>query len=314
MYKYVLYRLLWTLVVLIAVAFVIFTVLYFCPGDPALYKLGNNATQEDINYLNHQWGLDRPYLVQLGDFMLNGLLKLDFGTSWNSSQPIWPELFRRIPRTFIINLFSLVINVVIGLFMGIYAGVNGGKWQDSLIMMIAMVFVSLPSFWVALMMILLFAVKLRWLPSQGMGSWKNYVMPIASSTLNGIANNSRQTRSAILEVFREDYITTARAKGVPERSVIYKHMLPNALMPIVTSLGGALAHLISGAAITERIFGIPGVGDYLLTGCSTRDYPVVRATTLFLCLFSTLVMLATDLVYCAIDPRIKARYSSRGGK
>lgn len=314
MYRYVLYRLLWTVLVVIAVAFVIFTVLYFCPGDPALYKLGNSATQSDIDYLNHMWGLDRPYLVQLGDFLYNGLLRLDFGTSWNSSQPIWPELFSRIPRTMLINVLSLIINVTIGLLMGIYAGIHGSKWQDSLIMMIAMVFVSLPGFWVALMMILLFSVKLGWLPSSGMGTWKHYVMPVISGTLHGIANNSRQTRSAILEVFREDYITTARSKGVPERSVIYKHMLPNALMPIVTSLGGALAHLVSGAAITERIFSIPGVGDYLLTGCSNRDYPVVRATTLFLCLFSTLIMLVTDLVYCAIDPRIKARYANRGGK
>ena len=314
MYRYVLYRLLWTVLVVIAVAFVIFTILYFCPGDPAMYKLGNNATQEDINYLNHLWGLDRPYLPQLPDFLYNGLLRLDFGLSWNTSQPIWPELFSRIPRTFIINLLSLIINVTIGLLMGITAGIHGGKWQDSLIMMIAMVLVSLPGFWVALMMIIFFAVKLRWLPSQGMGTWKHYIMPVLSGTLAGIANNSRQTRSAILEVFREYYITTARAKGVPERTVIYHHMLPNALMPIITSLGGALAHLISGAAITERIFGIPGVGDFLLTGCSTRDYPVVRATTLFLCLFSTLVMLLTDLIYCWIDPRIKARYSSRGGK
>ena len=314
MYRYVLYRLLWTVIVVVAVAFVIFTILYFCPGDPALYKLGNNATQADIDYLNHMWGLDEPYLVQLFDFMYNGLLKLDFGESWNSGTEIWPELFSRIPRTLTINIISLVINVTLGLFMGIFAGIHGGKWQDSAIMIIAMVFVSLPGFWVALMMIILFSVKLGWLPSSGIGTWKHYVMPVLSSTLHGIANNSRQTRSAILEVFREDYITTARAKGVPERSVIYKHMLPNALMPIVTSLGGALAHLVAGSAITERIFSIPGVGDYLLTGCSQRDYPVVRATTLFLCLFSTLMMLLTDLVYCAIDPRIKARYANRGGK
>lgn len=314
MYRYVLYRLLWTVLVLIAVAFVIFTVLYFCPGEPARYKLGDNATQEDVDYLNHQWGLDQPYLTQLGTFLFNAFLKLDFGVSWSRSIDIWPELFSRIPRTFTINIIALIINVTIGLLMGIYAGINGGKWQDSVIMMIAMVFVSLPGFWVALMAILFFSVKLGWLPSSGIGTWKHYVLPVATSTLHGIANNSRQTRSAILEVFREDYITTARSKGVPERSVIYKHMLPNALMPIVTSLGGALASLIAGSAITENIFSIPGVGQFLLDGCQNRDYPVVRATTMFLCLFSTLMMLVTDLVYCAIDPRIKARYANRGGK
>lgn len=314
MFKFVVNRLLYTVLVLIAVGFVIFTLLYLSPDNPAQFKLGNTASASDIEYLNHLWGLDRPYLVQLWDFMYHAFIRFDFGDSWQYSAPIWPELFSRIPRTLLINLLALLMNAPIGIFLGIFAGLHGGKWQDSVVMIICMILVSVPGFWLALMCISLFCVKLGWLPVFGIETWKGYVLPIITGALGGIAMNARQVRSAILEVFREDYITTARAKGVPERTVIYHHMLPNALMPIITSLGGALAHLISGAAITERIFGIPGVGDFLLTGCSTRDYPVVRATTLFLCLFSTLVMLLTDLIYCWIDPRIKARYSSRGGK
>lgn len=179
-------------------------------------------------------------------------------------------------------------------------------------MTISMVFVACPDFWVALMMILLFTSKLKLLPSQGIDNWQCFIMPIIVTSLPGIAVNARQTRSSILEVFRADYITTARAKGQREHVVVYHHMLPNALMPVVTSLGGGLSRIVAGVTVIESVFSIPGVGMYLLTGVNGRDYPVVRSTVLFFAVFAALVMLLVDLVYAYIDPRIKAKFANGG--
>lgn len=307
--KYIVKRLLSMFLILIAAAFVIFTILYFTPGDPARYQIGNTATQAEIDALHEMLGLDRPYFVQLADFILS-IFCLDFGTSWEYSVPVFSELIVRLPRTLAIGGVAMILNVSIGLLLGIFAGTHEGKWQDSLTMGIAMVFVSCPNFWVALMMVILFSVKLQWLPPYGMGGVKYYIMPIISSALGGIAVNARQTRSSILEVFRADYITTARAKGQAESVVIRKHMLPNALMPIITNLGTVLTNIVTGSPIIESIFAIPGIGNYLLVAVNNRDYPVIRASVLILAMWTAIVMLAVDIVYALLDPRIKAQYSS----
>ncbi len=312
--KYVIRRLLWLIVIVIATAFLIFTILYFTPGDPARYLMGSTIPESDIAALHTKLGLDDPYLVQLGKYLYQTFVKFDFGTSWVYKVPVFQELIVRLPRTLIIGLAAMVLNVIIGLLLGIFAGTHGGKWQDSLTMAIAMVFISCPDFWVALMMILLFTSKLHWLPAYGIDSWQCYVMPILASSLGGIANNARQTRSSMLEVFRADYITTARAKGQSETKVVYAHMLPNALMPVITSLGNGLSRIVAGSAVIEAVFSVPGVGLYMLSAINNRDYPAVRSCVLFFAVFATLVMLLIDLVYAFLDPRIKAKYSSGGKK
>ena len=181
-------------------------------------------------------------------------------------------------------------------------------------MTIAMVFISCPDFWVALMLILLFSAKLHLLPAYGIGGPQYYILPIVCSALGGIAVNARQTRASILGVFREDYITTARAKGQAERKVVWKHMLPNALMPIITSIGNGFARIVAGTPVIESVFSVPGLGLYLLTAINTRDYPVVRACVIFFALFTALAMLLVDLAYAFVDPRIRGQYSGRKKK
>jgi ABC-type dipeptide/oligopeptide/nickel transport system permease component len=310
MAKYILRRCLWMVVTLLATAFIIFTILYFTPGDPARV-MAPGVSEADIQVLRHQMGLDRPYLVQLGDFLYKSFIKLDFGNSYVYKVPVFQELGNRLPRTLTIGLSAMILNLAFGVSLGIFAGTHEGKWQDSATMAIAMVFISAPDFWVALMMIVLFAAKLGWLPAYGIGGPQYYIMPIICASLGGIAVNARQTRSSILEVFREDFVTTARSKGQAENVVVRKHMLPNALMPIITGIGIGFSRIVSGSAIIENVFSIPGVGLYMLNAINSRDYPAIRGTVLFFAAYTAVVMLLVDLVYSFIDPRIKARYSSR---
>ena len=310
--KYILKRLLWMIVIVLGTAFIIFTILYFTPGDPAIVIAGGNASASDIALMRTKMGIDRPYLVQLGDYFYNTFIRFDFGNSWVYDKPVYQEMLVRLPRTILIGVCAMVLNLGLGLYLGIFAATHDGRWQDSLTMAIAMIFISCPDFWVALMMILLFSARLGWLPSYGIGGPQFYVMPIICSALGGIAVNARQTRASMLGVFREDYITTARAKGQREKMVVLKHMLPNALMPIITSIGAGFARIVAGSAVIESVFSVPGVGLYMLNAINMRDYPVVRACVLFFAVFTALVMLAVDLIYAFIDPRIKAQYS--GGK
>lgn len=313
MARYIIRRCLTIIIIILAAAFIIFTITYLAPGDPAQALLGTTASAADVDNMRSVLGLDKTYLEQLGTYYFNTFIKFDFGTSWLYGVPVFQEMLSRMPRTLIIGLVSMVLNVSLGLLLGIFAGTHEGKWQDSATMTIAMVFISCPDFWVALMMIILFSVKLGWLPAYGVGGPEYYIMPILASSLAGIAVNARYGRNSILEVFRADYITTARAKGQVEKVVIRKHMLPNALMPIITNMGGILSRIIAGSAIIETVFSIPGVGLYLLYSINSRDYPAIRGSVLFFAFVTSVIMLLTDLSYAMIDPRIKARYSSGKG-
>jgi peptide/nickel transport system permease protein len=299
--------------IVLGAAYVIFTILYFTPGDPARIILGGMATEDDVLSLRIAMGLEEPYIVQLGTFFKN-FLRLDFGDSWTFRVPIFQELIHRLPRTFIIGISAIIMQILIGIPLGIFAATHQGKWQDSAAMIVAMVFISCPEFWIALMMIILFSLKLGLLPAYGIESWKCYILPVLASMLGGTALNARQTRSSMLEIFRADFITTARAKGQKESVVIRKHMLPNALMPILTHVGNGLVRVVAGSAIIESVFSIPGVGMYLLTGIQRRDYPIVRGCVLFLAVFAALSMLIVDLSYAQLDPRIKAQYSGEKRK
>lgn len=310
MWKYVVKRLLWMIVVVFGVAFVIFTILYFTPGDPAKLILGETASLEDIEKLRHTLGLDQPFLVQFGNFMYSTFIKWDWGTSWQYGVPVMQEFLARLPRTLGMGIANMVLTVILGIPLGIMAAQNQGTWKDYGVMGICMILVSLPGFWVALECIIIFSLKLGWLPAYGIGGIKYYILPVLTGVAGGVASTSRQMRSSMLEVIRADFVTTARAKGQNEKTIVKKHILPNAMMPIITMLGGQFAGVICGQAITERVFSIPGVGLYLLNGISYRDQPVVRSTALFFAIFTSVAMLLTDLVYAWLDPRIKAQYSS----
>lgn len=310
MQKYILKRLLWMIVIVAGAAFVVFTILYFSPGDPAREMLGPDASQTAVNELRAKLGIDQPYLIQLGRFFRDVFLRFDLGESWTYHVGVMDELLNRLPRTMIIGVFAMILNVAVGIPLGIFAATHEGRLGDSLSMAIAMIFVSLPNFWVALMMVVLFSLKLGILPPSGIEGPQYYIMPVIASSLAGIAVNARQTRSSMLEVIRADFITTARAKGQSEKIVVTRHMLPNALMPIITSLGNGFARIVAGQVVIESVFSVPGIGTYMLSGISSRDYPVVRGCVLFFALFTAVTMLAVDLLYAFIDPRIKAQYSS----
>lgn len=312
MWKYVLTRLLQMIFVVLGVAFLIFTILYFVPGNPAELMLPESATYEDIKQMEIQLGLDKPYFIQLGTFFYDTFIRFDFGISWTYGVPVMEELFSRLPVTLCMGIATLIISAVVGIPLGVMAATHHGRWQDYGVLGICMLFVSLPQFWVALMAVVLFSKELGWLPAYGVGGVEYYVLPVLGGVLNGIANNSRQTRSSMLEVIRADFITTARAKGQSEKVIVRKHMFPNALMPVITTLGNNFAHIIAGTTIIEKIFGLPGVGLYLLNGINYRDYPVVRGCTIFFAVFCAVVMLITDLAYAWLDPRIKAQYKNAG--
>lgn len=311
MWRYIVKRIFWMLIVLLGVAFVIFTLLYFTPGDPARIMLGDSATQEEVEILRAKLGIDKPYMVQLLNFLRDSFLKFNFGDSWTYKKPITDEVIIRLPRTVGIGLANMILTTIIGVPLGVYAAYHQGKWQDYGVIGLCMVLVSLPGFWVALMFIMLFSLKLGWFPSHGIGGFQYYVLPVVSGIFGGVAGLARQSRSAVLEVIRADFITTARAKGQSERKITMRHLMPNAMMPVITMLGGAFTMIVAGSAITEQLFSIPGIGLYLLDGISYRDYPIVRGCTLLLSVYSSVVLLLVDLVYAWLDPRIKAQYSGK---
>ena len=310
MARYILKRLLLMIPILIGVAILIFTLMYFVPGDPAEIVLGQSATEEQVIAMREQMGLNRPYLVRLGEFLL-GLSHGDFGNSYIYGTSVGGELLTRFPKTLAIAFFSILLSAIIGIPLGIRAATHANSAEDRISMFVSMIGVSMPNFWLALMLVLLFSLNLGWLPSSGDKGWNYYILPIVSNALGGIAGIARLTRSSMLEVIRADYVTTARAKGVSERNVIYQHALPNALIPIITICGGRFGGQLGGTMVIETVFSIPGIGAYLINSINNRDYPAVQGSVIYIAFTFSVVMLLVDLIYAYVDPRIKAQYEGQ---
>lgn len=309
--KYFLKRLAMMVFVVISVSILIFTIMYFTPGDPAETILGSQATDAELAAKRAQLGLDQPFLVQLGNFLGGLYFRLDFGTSYIYSTPVIDELLNRIPYTFALAVACMVLHTIAGIPLGVTAAVHQNGFIDRACMVFAMLGVSVPGFWLALMMVVLFAVKLSWLLAYGIGSVAHFVMPVIAGSVSGVAGQARQMRSSMLDVIRSDYVTTARAKGVEEKKVIYKHALPNALIPVITMLGNEFGRALGGTIVIETVFSIPGVGTYLTTAINNRDYPVVRGCVVILAIWFSFVMVLVDLVYAIVDSRIKAQYAKK---
>lgn len=314
MSRYVLKRLLMLIPVILGVTIVIFTLMYFVPGDPATAILGSGAEPWEYEELREKMGLNDPYIVRLLSYLKQVYIDFDLGNSYLTGVSITQELMGRLPRTLTLGFISVLVSVFVGIPLGVNAAVHQGTVGDWMPMTIALFGISMPGFWLALMLVLIFSVNLGWLPPYGMGGIEYWILPILSGSFHGIANLARQTRSSMLEVLSSDYVTMARAKGMPERSVIYKHALPNALIPIITILGTTLARIFGTGMLTETIFSIPGVGYYMVKAVNNRDYPAVQGSVLVLAIVFSVVMLLTDLVMAAVDPRIKAQFASRGGE
>lgn len=314
MAKYIMKRILWLIPVILGVAILIFTIMYFVPGDPAAIILGQSATQQQIEELRESMGLNDLYIVQLGRFLRDTFLRLDLGNSYVNNVSVTTGLVERFPKTAIIAIISCILQVAIGIPLGVTAAVRHNKWQDRVCVVGAMIGISIPSFWLASMMILLFSFHLGLLPAFGTDRWTSYIMPCFCAALAGIATQTRFTRTYMLEQIRSDYVITARAKGMPEGIIRYGHALPNTLIPLVTGIGGSLGAALGGTVIIENVFSIPGIGQYMVNAIGNRDYPIVRGSVVVLSIMFGVIMLLVDIAYSFIDPRIKAQYVGSGKK
>ena len=314
MLKYIIKRILWIIPILIGVTIVVFTILYFAPGDPAYLALGDNATPEAVEAYRIEMGINGSYWEQLGRVLL-GLVQGDLGTSFRSRTPVLDELLVRFSVTFNISAWSIVLGIILGIFFGIVAALKQNTILDSLCTGCALFGISMRLFWLGLMLILIFSVGLGWLPASGYGnSWTQMIMPVVALGVNSSATIMRTTRSSMLEVMRQDYIRTAKAKGQTYWMVILRHALKNAMIPIVTVIGLQLGVLLAGSIVTEVIFSINGVGKYLVDSMNARDYAAVRGCVLLIAFVSAILNLIVDIIYTYIDPRMKTMYeSSKGG-
>ncbi len=310
MLKYVLKRIIWMIPIVLGVTVLVFTLMIFCPGKPAEIILGATATQEDLNAKTEELGLNDPYLVRLGNYMIDVFIKHDLGASWITKIDIVSSIMERLPRTLLLTLITLGIAFVLGVPLGVLAATHQNQWQDSVSMFLALCGVAIPNFWLALVLVLVFSVNLGLLPPMGIDQGiKSYILPALAACMGSLATCARQTRSSMLDVIRADYITTARAKGVPEQMVIIKHALKNGLIPIITMMGTTFGALLGGMMIIETVFSIPGMGTYIIGAVNNRDYPVVQGGTIFLAITFSICMLIVDLLYALVDPRIKAQYA-----
>lgn len=310
MSKFIIKRILIMIPVLIGVTFVIFSMLYFTDGNPAQLILGDMATPEQVAALEEEMGLNDPFLVRYFRY-LNDLLHGDLGTSYTTGQPVAVEILDRLPVTIRISFFCMLFSVAIGIPAGILSAVKQYSILDNLAMVLALLGISLPSFWLALMMVILFSVNLGWLPPSGLYGWEYYILPVVSISASAVATITRMTRSSMLEVIRADYIRTARAKGQTENKIIFKHALLNALIPIITVVGLQFASTLSGTVVNEQIFAIPGLGKLMVDAIKARNYPVVQGGVFVLALMFSILNLLIDLIYAFVDPRIRSQYARK---
>ena len=309
MIKYILKRLLMMIPVLLGVMIIVFSLSYLMPGDPVLNKMPDNYTQEQYDEVKHEMGLDRPFLVQMVDYICGVCTRLDLGTSYMTNRDVRESIAERVWVTVRIGLLSVGVTVLLGIPFGMIAAVKQKTAIDYIVTILAVVLASIPGFWLALMGIIVFSQKLNILPASGLSTPKHYIMPVGSNGMMSLAGVTRMTRSSMLEVIRQDYIRTARAKGLKESVIIRKHALKNALIPVITMVGGQVSMVIGGSVITESIFNIPGMGSLMVTAINNRDYPTIMGITLVIAVFVSCVNLVVDLAYAAIDPRIKAQFS-----
>lgn len=295
--------------VLLGIVLVVFIMNHISPGNPARMLLGDGATDEAVEALEEELGLNDPLYVQFFNYVKGVVTEFDLGTSYQTKRPVITELMDRFPTTAKLAFFSILLSAVVGITLGIISAVKQNTPIDHLSTGVALLGVSMPAFWLGMMLILVFSIYLKWTPVSDITGWKSWILPTITSSMAGMATITRMTRSSMLEVICQDYIVTARAKGLTERVIIVKHALKNALIPIITVLGIQLGVMLGGAVLTETVFSINGLGKYMVDGIKNRDYPVVQGGVLLLALVFSIVNLVVDIIYAYVDPRIKSQYS-----
>ena len=299
MRKYIIRRLLGVIPVMLGVVIIVYTITYHMPGSPPIPR------RRVV-----ELGLDKPYIIQLGNYLWNLITRLDLGKSYLSHYPITKDLLVRIPVTFKLSLTSIFLMIAIGLPCGMLSALKQYSVLDISLTSISLILAAIPSFILALLSAVFFGVMLRWLPVTGLATWKSWILPVLCSALGGIATYVRMTRTAMLEVIRQDYIRTARAKGLKESRIISRHALRNCLIPLTTVVGLSAATILSGSIIVETIFNISGMGMYLMEGILARDYPVINGSVVVISLLICVVNLLVDIAYAFIDPRVEAQFSA----
>lgn len=312
MHKYILKRLLMLIPVILGVTFIVFFILNLSPGDPAAMILGEQATAEALEMKREELGLNDPILVRYFNYMKD-LLRGDMGVSYRNSISVWEQVIDRFPNTVVLAIAGILVALLIGIPLGILSAKKQNTVIDNISMVLSLIGVSMPNFWFGLLVVMLFALKLGWLPSQGMGEGfgpllLSLILPALTLGTGSAGTIARMTRSSMLEVIRQDYISTARAKGVDERTVTYQHMLRNALIPIITAVGLQFGSLLGGAMLTETVFSWPGLGRLMVENIKSKDIPMVLGCVVFLATMFTIVNLVVDIIYAFVDPRIKSLY------
>lgn len=309
MHRYIFKRLLMLIPVIIGVSFLVYFIMDLAEGDPVYMIVGENASPEIIEATREEYGFNDPLLVRYGRYMID-LLQGDMGTSYISKKDVFASYMECLPITVKLSVFAVVIAIIVSIPLGINAAIHQNTWADTGSMLVALVFVSMPQFWLGLLLIMLFALRLGWLPSGGIDQgFLSYILPSFTVGIGLAALMTRTTRSSMLETIRQDYITTAKAKGVSNRNTIFHHAFKNALIPIVTVGGMQLAQILGGSVLTETVFAIPGIGRLIVQAINQRDIPMVTGALILTTIIVSIVNLCTDIVYAFIDPRIKARYA-----
>ena len=308
MLKYIIKRLLYMIPVLLGIIVFVFVLKVVTPGDPTTALLPGSAPVEEREALREELGLNDPILVQFGNYVWGIVTRLDFGTSYLTKLPVAQELFTRLPKTIAIGLLSILVSQLLGNPLGILAAVRQNSWVDSVIVFFTMLGSSLPNFWLALMLISLFSVKLGWVPSMYDGTWKSWILPVICASFGSIAATTRGVRTFMLETIRQDYIKTARAKGASEFDVIVKHGFRSALIPVMGGLGTAFGMLLGGSLIVETVFAFPGVGKLVTESVTARNWPVVQGGTIIMSAWTILINLIVDILYTVVDPRMKTTF------
>ena len=307
MHKYVIKRLLMLIPVIIGVSFLVFFIMSLAPGDTARMMLGEDAPIEAVEALREELGLNDPLLVRYANYMLD-LLHGDLGTSYKSNRPVFGEIAARFPDTLELAFWGMIFAVVLSIPIGILSATRQYSAIYSVSMVFAFLGVATPNFWLGLMLIIGFSLHLGWFPSGGAEGWRSLVLPVITLGTGCMANITRTTRSSMLEVIRQDYIRTAKAKGVSRKKVINKHALKNALIPVVTVIGLQFGALLGGAVLTEAVFAWPGLGTFLVNSIKAKDTPSVLGCVIIFSICFSIVNLCVDLIYAFIDPRIKSKY------
>lgn len=308
MFQYIVKRILWLFPILLGVSFIVFTIMYLSPGDPVTMVLGEGATPEQYEAMRVQMGLDRSFIEQFFHYIKNVVIEFDLGRSYVSGRVVMDEILVRLPNTIKLSVWSVLFASLIGIPLGVISASRPYSKVDNFVMFLSLVGVSMPTFWQALLLIILFTSTLGWLPASGFDTWQQMIMPVFALASSSIGTIARITRSSMMDVLDQDYIRTAKAKGVNGSKVTFHHALRNALIPVVTVIGLQFGALLGGAVLTETVFSINGIGTLMVNAIRTRDTMIVQDGVLFIAFIFTMVNLCVDILYAYIDPRIKTSY------